>query len=324
MTLDGHAMLPGCLHVICASHLEANLDNVQCATCYTPFNRDIALQLRHPLTERALSQGATPLCSKCLKIDENEPAIGRCAQCELDLCSMHVERHQTYQPTREHIVTLRAPRSATLCAFHQKPVLSACSCGQALCITCALEHPRTGHAAVALDEAYVERTRAKLRETVERATTGSAEAIARAVDADVVRIETKARVDEIKEQVEHAFGVLKAALDQRCEILKEQLDESWTSACRVCEQHQTDDRLRWEAFEEASALALFLATDASATAPVLAKLEPFVRHRIDLLVDAAPAAPVPLADTLRFVLDGDLDHQIARAGRVERRTPTHS
>ena len=53
--------------------------------------------------------------------------------------------------------------------------------------------------------------------------------------------------------------------------------------------------------------------------PLLAQLTPVVVQRLSSLSASVPSEAVPLGRPWRFVLDGDLDAQIARAGRLEAR-----
>ena len=93
------------------------------------------------------------------------------------------------------------------------------------------------------------------------------------------------------------------------------------AARRACLSAQDADRARWVALASTVEVGAHVVSDAAAESlslPLLAQLTLVVVQRLSSLSASVPSEAVPLGRPWRFVLDGDLDAQIARAGRLDR------
>ena len=318
--------MSGCLHALCGRCADqatlAETRAVRCPVCEEDVT--VGVLRSHPLVLSALQVNGAASCAACkTSLDVDEPAVSHCADCHLYLCSVHTKHHAKSATTASHTVRPLAAAPTATCAQHGLVVSATCSCTAPLCFTCTVEHARSGHLPVALDAAYRETAHGQLRASVTTATSSSMpESVARAVDAELSQRSTSDALETAERDIRHAFALLKAAVDHRQQVLLEEVAGHREAAQRACATAQETDRARWVALASAVEVGAHVVSDIAAESlslPVLAQLTPVVVQRLSSLSASVPTEAVPLGRPWRFVLDGDLDVQIARAGRLEAR-----
>ena len=327
LAVDDHVLMSGCLHALCGRCADqATLAETRAARCPVCEVDVTAGVLRsHPLVLSALQANGSANCAVCqTSLDVDEPAVSHCADCHLYLCSVHTKLHAKSATAASHTVrALAAAATTVMCAQHGLVVSATCSCTAPLCVTCIAEHARNGHSPAPLDAAYRETAHGQLHAAVTMATSSSMpESVARAVDAELSRRSTSDALETAERDIRHACALLHEAVDQRQQVLLEEVAGHREAAQRACATVQEADRARWAALASAVEVGAHVVSDSDAESlslPLLAQLTPVVVQRLSSLSASVAVEAVPLGRPWRFVLDGDLDVQIARAGRLEAR-----
>uniref|UniRef100_UPI0037E71AAE E3 ubiquitin/ISG15 ligase TRIM25-like n=1 Tax=Semicossyphus pulcher TaxID=241346 RepID=UPI0037E71AAE len=99
-------------------------------------------------------------CDHC--IDEQTPAVKTCLNCEVSLCSRHLQRHQEKESFRTHtLVKAMDEQGRKGCAVHRRPFEYFCSNDMTLlCSACFIEGSHQNHDVLTFSVAEVEMRRA--------------------------------------------------------------------------------------------------------------------------------------------------------------------
>jgi len=314
-------LLPGCLHSACIACLRQNAGpnpTLLCTLCGVATTVDPKAAQRHPLVEAALA----PPKRYCGECDENPAeAIHHCADCQEDLCKLHSDAHRTSRKTKTHalavIIASGAAANEAACTEHGKPLDIYCMpCHAAICYLCMTSetaHPAASHPHQNL-RFVCEQARQRAGVWVERAETAAKVRAGRALDASISLVELDERTTALKHTANAKMDALHALLNQRRAELLEELDSMIaTEKQRITELGEAE-RIAHTVLMTTVPLAQHL-VDAQTPDHTVARLEHAVCARLDELVRAVPAEPVPLPAKVTFNLaEAELEHAIRTAG----------
>lgn len=147
-----------CGHRICKDCIQEERPQDCCPLCHTradPKEERPEVQCEEK-GESLGQQDGVILCDFCLQ--EPQPAVKTCMNCEASLCQAHLSKHSTKSPLKEHV--LIEPCEAQVLAERRCPQhgkLLECYCvtdSVCICMLCCIISSHKDHKITTLEEAF--------------------------------------------------------------------------------------------------------------------------------------------------------------------------
>jgi len=316
----GSVLLLACMHsscTVCLHEKARPTATLMCTLCNIPSTIHRAKAVRHPYVEAALA----PPSHNCEECVGSKEATSRCTTCPLYLCDVHSAAHRMALKTHAHALEpVSTVDSGNICVKHEKPLDVYCaSCQAAICYQCTLHdaaHPAVSHVTESL-QAYHERARGRINDASRRAETVAVAVRAdRALRASITSADIDERSNTLKEIITSKVDALYALLRERHAELLNEVDAIAAEEKQRVNDLGEAERVAYTVLMTTTPLAWQLAK-AQTPAPTVARLEPALCSRLDALVNAAPAEPMPQAARVTFTLaETELEAAIRGAGQL--------
>ncbi|XP_033923146.1 E3 ubiquitin/ISG15 ligase TRIM25-like [Melopsittacus undulatus] len=236
--LDTHLELVvlSCGHRVCRDCIQEKHLQDHCPLCHTqamPEEERPEVQCEEK-GESFGQQDGVILCDFCLQ--EPQPAVKTCMNCEASLCQAHLSKHNTKSPLKEHV--LMEPCEAQVLAerrCRQHGRLLECYCATdsvCICMLCCIVSYHKDHKIITLEEAF-DKAQGFFTETLEAVKTHEA-----ALDHSIENLLKQ------EEEVKNEEGLRKDRLESLFKEMCLQLGDRKEEVLKVL-SHNEEQQLSW-------------------------------------------------------------------------------
>jgi hypothetical protein len=338
---SGSALLPQCVHMICGRCAHTQLEqqhSLHCNLCdkgtanaaiHGPHLAADALgpeegKQTTPPPAAAAAAAAVRECADCSMHDESIAAMFECGQCKKDYCEAHAKAHAQMSKYAAHALTAVAGAGVVLCGAHGHVADAYChSCETPVCNVCMAAngpHPHATHHITVPDEAYMDKTRARVAAAMAEAAQAMADVAKYGADARLT-LDDLARRDASltdSESINKTFDSVVGTVNRRREHVLADLQAYSDAEAKAVGDLDVEQYARWVRLQSVSAACtqVFTAPPA-ALAPraglAMAQLETRALEGLRTLTAeaAAPGLAVPLLAPLSFRLGVSRDAEEA-------------
>ena len=261
------AIMLDCLHICCRSCaiqvsnktnnqikclVEMN-ENYQCnqVTMITPDEINKLSKWIPPISNER-SSSSVVYCENC---EENQPAVGKCVDCNEYLCDLHLKGHKASKKTKNHqIEEIEVSTSLLMflsskCSFHPQQELDyyCQSCNQLICSECGLMNHKNNHQ-VKKSKEMIEEYHKKLQERLNEEIPSKKiqiEEIQRKMEQKMEDSTTQS--NSIRNEINEFFDELIEGIEKhRREMMKKVEDFDKLNQKRIDIDLDCLDRLKWK------------------------------------------------------------------------------
>jgi hypothetical protein len=344
----GSALLPQCVHMICGRCAHTQLEqqhNLHCSLCdkgtanaaiHGPHLAADALGPEEgkqtappPAAAAAADAAAVRECGDCRVLhDESVAAMFECGQCKKDYCDDHARIHVKVSKYAAHTLTAVAGAGVVLCGAHGHVADAYChSCETPVCNVCMAangSHPVPAHRITVPDEAYMDKTRARVAAAMAEAAQAMADVAKYGADARLTLDDLARRDASLTVSINRTFDSVVGAVNRRRQHVLADLQKRSESEAKEVGDLDVEHYARWVRLQSVSAAcAQVFTAPPAALAPraglAMAQLETRALEGLRTLTAeaAAPGLAVPLLAPLSFRLGLSRDAEEALYGALQ-------
>jgi hypothetical protein len=322
---SGSALLPQCVHMICGRCAQTQRRNLHCSLCdkgtanAAIHGPHLAADALGPMDGKqtsaasAAAAAAVRECGDCRVHDESVAAMFECGQCKKDYCEAHAKAHGQMRKYAAHTLTAVPGAGVVLCGAHGHMADAYChSCETSVCNVCMAAngpHPVPAHRITVPDEAYKDKTRARVVAAMAEAAKAMADVAKYGADARLTLEDLARRDASLTANINSTFAAVHATVETRKRTVLADLQKRSEAEAKAVGDLDAEQYARWVRLQSVSAACTqVFTTPPAALAPraglAMAQLETRALEGLHTLTAeaAAPGLAVPLLAPLSFRL----------------------
>jgi hypothetical protein len=333
---SGSALLPQCVHMICERCAPTQQHSLHCSLCdkgtanaaiHGPHLAADALGPEEgKQTSNASAAAAAAAVRECVDCrvlhDESVAAVFACTECSKDFCAPHSQAHVNIRKFQGHKLTTLAGAGVVLCGAHGHVADAYChSCETPVCNVCMAAngpHPHATHRITVPDEAYMDKTRARVAAAMAEAAQAMADVAKYGADARLTLDDLARRDASLTDSINSTLAAVHATVETRKRTVLADLHKRSEAEAKAVGDLDVEHYARWVRLQSVSAAcAQVFTAPPAALAPraglAMAQLETRALEGLRTLTAeaAAPGLAVPLLAPLSFRLGVSRDAEEA-------------